>query len=484
MAQPKPNEILTIERAYNIALTQGTTKEFDKYVPGRKAFCLDETGAVTHLDINHFQISDLSPIAAFTRLTDLRLYDNQISDLSPLASLTGLTVLWLQNNQISDLSPLASLTRLTKLFLSENQITDISPLASLTGLTDLFLDRNQIADLSPLATLTELIELILRGNQISNLSPLAALTGLAILWLDENQIADLSPLALLTGLEILSLSSNHISDLSPLAALTGLTSLDLSYNQIADLSPLATLTRLTLLYLESNQIADLSPLAPLTGLTQLVLRKNQIVDLSPLAPLFAKNLEYIEVDNNPIETPPIEIVDKGSGAIISYFKQLEKSKVRLLQCKLLIVGSGEVGKTTLMKKLKDPLFQINKEEPTTHGINITPWELPCTFGGGCTPGDKLAHLPPTSTPSEMSDCTVKLFFWDFGGQDIYHSTHQFFLTKRSLYILVWEARKKEEKENSFDYWLNIVKLLGSGSPVIIVMNKSDLRISPVNEESM
>ena len=26
--------------------------------------------------------------------------------------------------------------------------------------------------------------------------------------------------------------------------------------------------------------------------------------------------------------------------------------------------------------------------------------------------------------------------WDFGGQEIYHATHQFFLTKRSLYALV------------------------------------------------
>jgi len=26
--------------------------------------------------------------------------------------------------------------------------------------------------------------------------------------------------------------------------------------------------------------------------------------------------------------------------------------------------------------------------------------------------------------------------WDFGGQEIYHATHQFFLTHRSLYLLL------------------------------------------------
>jgi hypothetical protein len=32
--------------------------------------------------------------------------------------------------------------------------------------------------------------------------------------------------------------------------------------------------------------------------------------------------------------------------------------------------------------------------------------------------------------------------WDFGGQEIQHSTHQFFLTTRSLYLLVVDARKR------------------------------------------
>ncbi|MEZ4645209.1 MAG: hypothetical protein R3E31_21165 [Chloroflexota bacterium] len=26
--------------------------------------------------------------------------------------------------------------------------------------------------------------------------------------------------------------------------------------------------------------------------------------------------------------------------------------------------------------------------------------------------------------------------WDFGGQSVYHATHQFFLTKSSVYVLV------------------------------------------------
>jgi len=88
-------------------------------------------------------------------------------------------------------------------------------------------------------------------------------------------------------------------------------------------------------------------------------------------------------------------------------------------------------------------------------------------------------VPFKDTDSETHE-TVTLHFWDFGGQDIYHATHQFFLTKRSLYLFVWEVRREEETR-SFDYWLNIVKLLSAESPVIVVMNKADLRTKYIDE---
>jgi len=171
------------------------------------------------------------------------------------------------------------------------------------------------------------------------------------------------------------------------------------------------------------------------------------------------------IDGNPLESPPLEIAKKGPKAILSYFKQLEKSHVKLLQCKLLLVGPGEVGKTSLMKKLKNPKFKVKPgKEPTTHGINISPWEVPVSF-------------------ETHKEDIVKIYLWDFGGQDIYHATHQFFLTKRSVYIFVWEARKEEESR-SFDYWLNVVKLLGENSPVIIVMNKADVRTKTIDEATL
>jgi internalin A len=50
-----------------------------------------------------------------------------------------------------------------------------------------------------------------------------------------------------------------------------------------------------------------------------------------------------------------------------------------------------------------------------------------------------------------------------------HSTHQFFLSKRSIYLIVLDSRKDEKIE----YWLKHIESFGGESPVIIVINKID-----------
>ena len=66
--------------------------------------------------------------------------------------------------------------------------------------------------------------------------------------------------------------------------------------------------------------------------------------------------------------------------------------------------------------------------------------------------------------------TVRLHVWDFGGQEIMHSTHQFFLSQRSLYLLVIEGRQGGEDADA-EYWLQLVESFGGDSPVIVVLNK-------------
>ena len=104
---------------------------------------------ILYLDGNPIQ--NLDPIESLVLLKSLRLHNlnqGQLSDLSPVADLTQLTELDASSNQISDLSPLKSLSNLTRLRLNNNQIEQIDTLAELGQLWSVWLGYNYIQDLS------------------------------------------------------------------------------------------------------------------------------------------------------------------------------------------------------------------------------------------------------------------------------------------------------------------------------------------------
>ncbi len=151
----------------------------------------------------------------------------------------------------------------------------------------------------------------------------------------------------------------------------------------------------------------------------------------------------VNVFDCPLTSPPLEIANQGNEAIITWFESQKQGSKPLNEAKLLILGEGGVGKTTLAEKIMHG-FGRPLPSDSTHGIEIMTHTFQC-----------------------HNEQEFKANIWDFGGQEIYHSTHQFFLTKRSLYILVDDARKEDTR---FDYWLQIVELLSERSPVIIVQN--------------
>ncbi len=152
----------------------------------------------------------------------------------------------------------------------------------------------------------------------------------------------------------------------------------------------------------------------------------------------------IFLGNNPLDSPPIEIVERGKKEVVKYLLSLEsEEKQPLTEVKLLLVGDGGAGKTSLIKRLLG--LNFDEKESTTHGININNWKI----------------------KDDTKEIQVNI--WDFGGQEIMHSTHQFFLSKRSLYILVLDSRKDEKAE----YWLKHIESFGGDSPILVVMNKID-----------
>ncbi|RYE19062.1 MAG: GTP-binding protein, partial [Sphingobacteriaceae bacterium] len=151
----------------------------------------------------------------------------------------------------------------------------------------------------------------------------------------------------------------------------------------------------------------------------------------------------IILKQNPLSNPSIEIVSQGLSAIREYFESAKDGMRPLHEVKLILVGDGGAGKTSLVKRLKNKEF--NPTEKQTRGINIDSWEI------------------------KYPSYDVSARIWDFGGQEIMHSTHQFFLSERSIYLLVLDGRKEEDAE----YWVKHVTAFGGSSPIIVILNKMD-----------
>ena len=216
--------------------------------------------------------------------------------------------------------------------------------------------------------------------------------------------------------------------------------LDLRNNQIGEIpKEICELRNLRILILSGNQLKTLPK-----EITQLDLEIKWYDPYLYTIKDLDKSGGGIFLCGNLLESPPIEIVKKGREAVIEYFQSLEVGeKLPLNEVKVLLVGDGGAGKTCLVKRLIREDY--DKNEPQTHGINIKDWQV------------------------KDRDTTINVHFWDFGGQEIMHATHQFFLSKRSLYILVLDGRKEEDAE----YWLKHIESFGGNSPILVVLNKMD-----------
>jgi len=410
-------------------------------------------------------------LGQLTQLQWLDLSSNQLTTLPDwLGQLTQLQTLVLGFNQLTTLPDwLGQLIQLQTLVLSGNQLTTLPDwLGQLTQLQELWLIDSQLTMLPDwLSQLTRLQTLWLLGNQLTTLPDwLGQLTQLQTLVLSDNRLAMLpDSLGQLIQLQMLDLSDNQLTMLpDSLGQLIQLQTLSLSGNQLTTLPDwLGQLTQLQRLWLGGNQLSTLPDwLGQLTQLQILVLNGNQLTMLPDKLQQIRSLDELFLHENQALRFPrsilgPEEQAVRGGKrasnpkAILDYYFGRKQAGRPLNEMKLLLVGRGGAGKTSLARALQGRAFSQRLKE--TKGVMITPWTL------------------------RVGKDRIKIHTWDFAGQVITHAAHQFFFTQQSLYILVLTGRENSERTDA-EYWLRLIKAFGTDrasgetSPVIIALNKS------------
>lgn len=258
------------------------------------------------------------------------------------------------------------------------------------------LSSMSLAALAPeIGKLTSLRERRLDGNQLTSLpSAVRELRNLEVLNLARNSLRTIpAAIASLTKLQTLNLSGNPLTEIPAwLTELTHLQALDLSHCRCSELpAELGQLRALKLLNIGHNRLAVLPPeIGELTNLRSLDLEGNQLATLPPELGRLPGNLG-LRLQGNPLTEPLPELVERGMPALLVYLRSLLDPGAPQYEAKVLLVGEGNVGKTSLIAALHGEPFV--RDRPTTHGIEIG-----------------QLHLPHPKQPVEL-----RLNTWDFGG---------------------------------------------------------------------
>lgn len=237
-----------------------------------------------------------------------------------------------------------------------------------------------------------------------------------------------------------------------------LSMLDLSNNLLKEIPPIIhELSSLSVLNVSGN--SELTDLPPQMGL------------LSRLWNLNMKGCSLQEPLKSMIDSKKYKTMD-----IIGYLKSVLEDAKPYARMKLMIVGVQGIGKTSLLEQLRNEGY---RKKPVEH------WAKRMGNKSINTKNNKGTNLSTVGV--DIGDWTyekkirgqssygpVTFRTWDFGGQREYYATHQYFLSKRSLYLVVWRIPDGQKGISEILQWLVNIQARAPNSPVLIVGTHYDM----------
>jgi internalin A len=405
------------------------------------------------LDLSRQSISVLpKEIGHLTEVEEIDLSRNEIEKLpKQIKNLQKLKRINLYKNHLQELPvEIGELKSLQELNLSKNALSQLPDIiGNLHQLEDLFISENKLEKLPEnIGNLSNLRILLAGDNELSFLpESIQFMENLLLLDVGCNRFEFFPPqIFKLKRIEALILGGDFYVAFSKSEEKTiSVTGIDVNTDHYV--------LKKGEYYQDKRSFKEIpSDIASLKTLKRLDLSWGQVKSL----PVELKDLKlkYLVLFQTELGLPP-EILKQyfNPSAILSfYFDRINRPRKTLNESKILIIGQGSVGKTSLVRRITENNFDSSQSK--TDGISIKHWQVE----------NKLE--------SENRQSQIKLNIWDFGGQEIMHATHQFFFTKRSLYILVLDSRLTQE-ENRVEYWLKTIQSFGGESPVLLIGNKID-----------
>ena len=397
------------------------------------------------LNLSNNQLKTITKaILKLTEIEDLDLGNNQLKAFPEnILKLTNLKILRLEGNQLRTLpNTIWKLAKLEMFVLYNNKFEDFpKSVLQLSKLKYLYFNGNQLSTLpEDLSNLKELEELGLSNNRFKNLPDcISMLSNLDGLWASDNDLTNFPTSLLKLGeLRKIFFGNNQITEIpETIGRLTNLININLSGNQLTRFpEAIGKLTKLEYLNLKDNQ---------------LIILPESIENLIELKGLDLENNNF-QVGAEVYELPPDEQIKE----ILKWQRAQKAGTLRPIhEAKVIFIGESNFGKTHLIEMLRKGT--IGRKIKTTHGIERSQLGVP------------------------FEDKEIRLNIWDLGGQEFMRSTHQFFFSERTLYVLVTLARRER---NELNHWLKLANQLGNKAPVLVVINKIDQNPHDVDRRSL
>lgn len=445
---------------------------------------LEANITLTSLDLSANRIGDsgISNIASalttnFT-LISLRLQQNEFSEGGKRAMETALMSNW----SLTALEGMVS-DRLTTLTKKRNRSTPTDNIHTSLGLSDwpsnalTLVPPTNPANVSSLASTSptpkpnfdRLVTLVLNNNQLSHIpTSFAQLGSLKALVLSRNRLTSpLSPvLGNLTSLSYLDVRANQLESLpTEIASLKSLTKLDASYNRLLTLPP---------------------SLGACINLREILLFDNKL-DVLPVQMARLNELKILDLRYNPLKFV-LESVFPPKTHLLSNRLQIEKlfsylsslgegEPTVLSRVKLMLVGDSNVGKTSLRKYLaagEKAQSAGSGTNITTDGVDIS--DIMTKRDKGSSSSTNSAAGSSTSSSSSSNSVPTTFTAYDFAGQQLYYTTHQFFLSDKAIYLVVYNLAELifshpsmySKAVANIEYWLKSIRVRAKYAPIVLV----------------